>query len=78
MEKNYVSTWLANMAKVSEDLTTMPVSSDSTFMIRNYSKGLPLVVSFIDPLTLKISGSMVIPPLETLTSNQLRTLLDTL
>ena len=71
-------TWLENMAKTSADLTTMPVSSDSTFMIKNYGNGLPLVLSYIDPLTLKLSGHLVIPPLETLTLSQLHTLLDTL
>ena len=69
-------TWLENMAKISADHTSMPVSSDTTFMIRNYGKGLPLVLSYIDPVTLKLSGHLVIPPLETLTLNQLRTLLD--
>ena len=39
------TTWLESMAKTSADLTTMPVSSDLTFMIRNYGKGLPLVLS---------------------------------
>jgi len=70
-------TWLANMAKTSADLTTMPVSSDSTFMIRNYGKGLPLVLSYIDPQTLKLSGHLVIPPLEMLTSSPPLTWLDT-
>jgi hypothetical protein len=71
-------TWLENMAKISADLTSTPVSSDTTFMIRNYGNGLPLVLSYIDPNTLKPSGHLVIPPLETLTSSQLRMLLDTL
>ena len=68
-------TWLENMAKISADLTSTPVSLDTTLMIRNYGKGLPLVLSYIDPNTLKPSGHLVIPPLETLTLNQLRTLL---
>jgi hypothetical protein len=76
--QQYATTWLENMAKISADLTTMPVSLDSTFMIRNYGKGLPLVLSYIDPMTLKPSGHLVIPPLEMLTLNQLRTWLDTL
>ena len=71
-------TWLESMAKISADLTTMPVSLDSTFMIKNYGKGLPLVLSYIDPQTLKPSGHLVIPPLEMLTSSQLLTWLDTL
>jgi len=71
-------TWLENMAKTSADLTSTPVSSASTFMIKNYGKGLPLVLSYIDPQTLKPSGHLVIPPLEMLTSSQLRTWLDTL
>ena len=71
-------TWLESMAKISADLTITPVSSDSTFMIRNYGNGLPLVLSYIDPKTLKPSGHLVIPPLETLTSSQLLTWLDTL
>ena len=70
-------TWLESMAKISADLTTTPVSSDLTFMIRNYGKGLPLVLSYIDPQTLKLSGHLVIPPLEMLTSSQLHTWLDT-
>jgi hypothetical protein len=71
-------TWLESMAKTSADLTTIPVSSDTTFMIKNYGKGLPLVLSYIDPQTLKPSGHLVIPPLEMLTSSQLRTWLATL
>jgi hypothetical protein len=71
-------TWLESMAKTSADLTITPVSSDSTFMIKNYGKGLPLVLSYIDPQTLKPSGHLVIPPLEMLTSSQLRTWLATL
>ena len=70
-------TWLASMAKTSADRITTPASSDSTFMIRNYGKGLPLVLSYIDPQTLKLSGHLVIPPLEMLTSSQLHTWLDT-
>ena len=70
-------TWLESMAKTSADLTTTPVSSDLTFMIRNYGKGLPLVLSYIDPQNLKLSGHLVIPPLEMLTSSQLHTWLDT-
>ena len=76
--QKYAITWLESMAKASADLTTTPVSSDSTFMIRNYGKGLPLVLSYIDPATLKPSGHLVIPPLETLTSKALLTWLDTL
>ena len=69
-------TWLESMAKISADHTSTPVSLATTFMIKNYGKGLPLVLCYIDPTTLKYSGHMVIPPLETLTSSQLRTLLD--
>ena len=71
-------TWLESMAKVSADLTSTPVSSDSTFMIKNYGNGLPLVLSYIDPQTLKPSGHLVIPPLEMLTSNLPLMWLDTL
>lgn len=71
-------TWLESMAKISADLTSTPVSSDTTFMIKNYGKGLPLVLCFIDPKSLKLSGHLVIPPLEMLTSNQLHTLHDIL
>ena len=67
-------TWLESMAKTSADLTTTPVSLESTFMIKNYGKGLPLVLSYIDPQTLKLSGHLVIPPLETLTLNKLHML----
>ena len=74
----YATTWLENMARTTGDLTSMPVSSDLTFMIRNYGKGLPLVLSYIDPKSLKPSGHLVIPPLEILTSSQLLTWLDTL
>ena len=45
-------------------------------MIKNYGKGLPLVLCYIDPKTLKLCGHLVIPPLETLTSSQLLTLQD--
>lgn len=71
-------TWLESMAKISADLTSTPVSSDTTFMIKNYGKGLPLVLCFIDPMTLKYSGHLVIPPLEMLTSSQQLMLLDIL
>lgn len=69
-------TWLENTAKISADLISMPVSSDSTFMIKNYGNGLPLVLCYIDPKTLKYSGHLVIPPLETLILNQQPTWLD--
>ena len=70
--------WLESTAKTSADPTFMPVSSDSIFLIKNYGNDLPLVLCFIDPKTLKPCGHLVIPALETLTSNQLHTLLDIL
>ena len=71
-------TWLESMAKISADLTSTHVSSDTIFMIKNYGEGLPLVLCFIDPKTLNYCGHLVIPALETLTSNQLHTLHDIL
>jgi hypothetical protein len=70
-------TWLENMVSSKQDPTFMPVSSDTTFLIKNYGKGLPLVIFYIDPQNLKLSGHLVIPPLETLLSNQPPTWLDT-
>ena len=78
LDAKYVITWLENMAKISADLTGTPVSLDSISMIRNYGKGLPLIVSYIDPQTLNYSGHLVIPPLETLLSNPQPMWLDTL
>ncbi len=68
--------WLESMAKTSADHTFTPVSLDSTFMIKNYGNGLPLVLCYRDPVTLKYSGHLVIPPLETLISNLQHTLQD--
>jgi len=78
LDEEYVITWLENMVKILGGRIGMRVSSDSISMIRNYGKGLPLILSYIDPKTLNYSGHLVIPPLETLLSNPQLTWLDTL
>jgi len=70
LDAKYVITWLVSMAKISAGLTSTPVSSESISMIRNYGKGLPLILCYIHPETLKYCGHFVIPPLETLLSNR--------